>query len=688
MSLDEPPLVGSARSRELHHTHPGLRAVVLDPAEPARSGTVPEPRGDLSAALAELGVQTGHVTGLAALAEVAAERDDAPLLVAAGDLRLSAVALLDVVDGPSAATAAVTLEPSQPSAGARAAFAPVRVSRSRRVESSGTARHTVGAPNGYAVGLVRVAAPDRARAAELWHDAAAHEAAHEGGASGVDLALLALVRGGLVLSAAPLGLYACARGEAHVDGAPGSPWQQRLRSSSRGNDGAFSKAVVRPVSRRVTAFGLRHDWRPNVVTVVSLALGLLAAALVLLGGWWAWALAAVLLQASLVVDCVDGEIARFTRSYSSLGAWLDGVSDRVKEFAVIAAVTVVGVREGHDLWGLSIGLVAVLTMRQMEDQGYHARLRAAAERPTATLPLDQVDDGSDGSAVTAVPAPATGRRRLVDTVKQVLHVPIAERYLIMSLGLLTGSAVVLLVALSAAVLVALAWTHVGRIARAVAGRDGFVAERPDDRLALLLDLGPLARRTASGLRLPVAAAWLALGLVAAAFALMLLDRPAGSTGATVVVVLVAVAALLLGPGCAGAARSRLGWQLPGWVAAAEAALVMGAAGAQSPSGRWVAFAWFGAVAWHLYDLTYRVRETGHGPARWVSVVTFGSEGRMLLVALWWAVASLTGWPLGPPLVVGAGLMLAVWVGESRYSWRPSTERRPDSRRSESGRTRR
>lgn len=649
-------------------------------------------RGSAADSLARLGVPVTRARGLIELAEQT-QHAAGPLLVVADDLYLSPAALLDVVDAPSSATAAVTLDASQ--AGTERAplgLAPVRVSRGRRVESSGTRLHTVGRPTDHAVGLLRVADSDRDEAARLWRAAATHDlpSSPAGVAvAPVDLALLALVRGGLPVAATGLGLYTVGRAGRTLEGAPGSPWQQRLRSSSRGNDGAFSRAVVRPLSRKVTALGLAHDWRPNTVTAVSLALGLAAAALVLLDSWWAWAAAALVLQASLVVDCVDGEIARFTRSYSPLGAWLDGVSDRVKEFAVIAAVTFVGVRHGHDLWGLSVVLLAVLTVRQVEDQAYNARLRAAAGQPDTVRPLDEPADGSGSTAPTTVAPPPSRRARLVKTVKQVLHVPIAERYLLISLGLLTHNAVVLLVVLLGAVLVALAWTHLGRTAVALRGADTFRADRPDRAdpdpdLGMLFDLGPLSRLApalAPG-RVGAAAAWVAVLLVIGGYAFM-----AAGTSALFASVCVVAAALLLGAGCGGAARpaaTRLGWQLPGWVAAAEAVTALGVVASLDAAHRWVAFAWFGAVAWHLYDMTYRVRETGTGPAGWVAVATLGSDGRMLLLGLWWAI----GLPMAPLLAIGALAFFAVWAGESGYSWRFLAPARSRSGGADSERTRR
>ncbi|MDN5778492.1 MAG: CDP-alcohol phosphatidyltransferase family protein [Humibacillus sp.] len=601
-----------------------------------------------------------------------------PLLIGAADLSVSPVALIDVVDGPGPETGAVTLEPPQVVSTARhGLLALVRVSRTKHIESSGTARHSVSDPSGYSAGLLRVSGADRGRAAVLWRDAARTLSDSElRDVAPIDLALLTLVRGGLPVTSLPLGLYSLHKGETPVTAVPGSGWQQRLRNSSRGDDGAFSRTFVRPVSRRLTSVGLRLDWRPNVVTFASFVLGLLAAAMVLAGTRCAFVVAAGLLLLSLVVDCVDGEIARFTRSYSKFGAWLDGVSDRIKEFAVIATVTVVGVRQGHELWSLSIVLITMLTIRQIEDHAYHARLRAAAPQPGRVVPLTQRDDGGPDTAVTSVAEPLTSRQRLVRTIKQVLHVPIAERYLIMAVGLLTGSPVALLVALTVAVGVAFLWTHFGRLIRALTGRDHFDPTRPDVSLNILMDLGPLARSLAATVRAPVVAAWVAVVLVGFGSVDLFLDATHGRVLSRLApVAAVALAAVLLGPGCVGASRSRLGWQLPGWIVASEGALVLGVTAGLEPSTQWVGYAWFGAIAWHHYDITYRVRETGRGPSAWVERLTLGAEGRMLLLVLWWAL----GWDVALLCGVATPLLLFGWFGESRYSWRSMVRPQSGSR---------
>ncbi|GGN03996.1 hypothetical protein GCM10009721_34240 [Terrabacter tumescens] len=552
---------------------------------------------------------------LVAAADVAAGSTDRPLVLVSHDLRISPVGLLDILDSPHDATSAAVVDGPfsrarhATSSGPAGGFTPVRVDdMSRRLVSTGSAHHVVSGPTTYAAGLLRVAAADRPRVARALRAAAASESARLSGMQTIDLALLAVVRDAVVpVVAVPLTHLTVARGTAQRPGAPGSAWQQRLRAASRGNDGVFSTHAIRPLSRRLTAYGLMHGWSPNVVTGVSLLLGLAACALVTVDTRWTWVAAALVLQMSLVVDCVDGEIARFTRRKSAVGGWLDAVSDRVKEFTMLAAVAWVSLRRGNDVWWLAIIVLALLAIRHAEDFAYTTRRRASAMDAPRQVPLDEPLDGGPPAASTVVPGPSSRRTRLVRDVKQVLHFPIAERYLVMSLALVAFSPELLLWALALASALALAWTQAGRLARALSGRDGFHAGRPDATLEHLVDLS-------------------------------VLPRPSG--------------------------RRRLSWQVPGILIGLEAASLLLAAGSDPAAGA-AAYAWLAAVCWHVYDNVYRLRETGHGTPRPVVRATLGVEGRIVVLAL---VGGFSDAP-ALPLLVGAVLVLAVHATDSLRAWR-------------------
>ncbi len=55
-----------------------------------------------------------------------------------------------------------------------------------------------------------------------------------------------------------------------------------------------------------------------------------------------WSPAAVLLYLGFVLDCVDGQLARYTRHFSAWGGWLDTMADRAKEYVVYAGLRLRG----------------------------------------------------------------------------------------------------------------------------------------------------------------------------------------------------------------------------------------------------------------------------------------------------------------------------------------------------------
>ena len=96
----------------------------------------------------------------------------------------------------------------------------------------------------------------------------------------------------------------------------------RLKLANRANDGFFSVFVLRKFSTLFTWAAVRLKMTPNQVTVISFLIGLLSAYEFSLGNFWPTVLGALLLQLSIIVDCVDGELARYTRKFSQFGACL------------------------------------------------------------------------------------------------------------------------------------------------------------------------------------------------------------------------------------------------------------------------------------------------------------------------------------------------------------------------------
>lgn len=90
---------------------------------------------------------------------------------------------------------------------------------------------------------------------------------------------------------------------------------------------------------------------PNHLTVISLGLYGTAAGLIVVGGAWCF-VAAVLFPVSYVIDCLDGQLARYTGQASAIGDYLDKTLDVLKIFIINAAMAIAA----YDLTGKSLFL--------------------------------------------------------------------------------------------------------------------------------------------------------------------------------------------------------------------------------------------------------------------------------------------------------------------------------------------
>ncbi|MGW1987614.1 DUF5941 domain-containing protein [Streptomyces collinus] len=424
----------------------------------------------------------------------------------------------------------------------------------------------------------------------------------------------------------------------------------RLKSAVKSRDGFFTTFFISPYSRYLARWCARRGLTPNQVTTASLLTALIAAGCAATGTRAGFVAAGVLLIASFVLDCTDGQLARYALKYSTLGAWLDATFDRAKEYAYYAGLALGAARGGDDVWALALGAMVLQTCRHVVDFSFN-------------------EANHDATANTSPTAALSGRLDSVGWtvwVRRMIVLPIGERWaMIAALTAATTPRVTFYVLLAGCAFAA-TYTTAGRVLRSLT-RKARRTDRAALALADLADTGPLAdvaRRVLGGRGLPglavPAAALLGGAAVVACSALTGYGSVLPVAGALVYVLASALAV-------ARPLKGALDWLVPPFFRAAEYGTVLALAAKAGVNGALpAAFGLVAAVAYHHYDTVYRIRGNAGAPPAWLVRAIGGQEGRTLLVTV--LAALLTASQFKVALTVLAVAVALVVLAESIRFW--------------------
>lgn len=416
----------------------------------------------------------------------------------------------------------------------------------------------------------------------------------------------------------------------------------RLRTAVKSRDGFFTTYCISPYSRYLARWCARRGFTPNQVTTASLITALIAAGCAATGTRAGYVAAGLLLLFSFVLDCTDGQLARYSLQYSTLGAWLDATFDRAKEYAYYAGLALGAARGGDDVWALALGAMVLQTCRHVVDFSFN-------------------EANHDATANTSPTAALSGRLDSVGWtvwLRRMIVLPIGERWaMIAVLTAVTTPRITFYVLLIGCAFAA-TYTTAGRVLRSLT-RKAQRTDRAAQALADLTDSGPLAEflaRLTRGVRLsgPAVVALVAGALVVGASWL----SPYGSwwpvLGAGVYVLLSPVA--LQRP-----LKGALDWLVPPFYRAAEYGTVLVLAAKADVNGALpAAFGLVAAVAYHHYDTVYRIRGNAGAPPHWLVRAIGGHEGRTILVTVLAALLTATDFKVAlTALAVAVALVVLV-----------------------------
>jgi hypothetical protein len=264
----------------------------------------------------------------------------------------------------------------------------------------------------------------------------------------------------------------------------------RLNEAVKGNDGFFTTYAVSTYSRYIARWAARRHLTPNMVTSISMGLAVVAAVWFSAGSRLGMVLGGLLLYLAFVLDCVDGQLARYTRQFSTLGAWLDATFDRAKEYVVYVGLAMGStaaaagtLAHGGDVWGLAVGALILQTARHMIDFSFEAGKVRVPPVPLPRVPLAAPDDGVlDPPPRSAGPVRRSGglghlamwlsarteRIGGLRWAKKIVILPIGERFALISISAALFNAKVTFLSLLIWGSLATAYTLTGRVLRSLA----------------------------------------------------------------------------------------------------------------------------------------------------------------------------------------------------------------------------
>lgn len=518
---------------------------------------------------------------LAALS-MSLEQSNSPIILLAPDLLISSLVLGPITQSVRAGTGAA-VRPQRDGN--------IRIAH-HSVSAVATSFHHINAGNAESVGAIRIHPRDFS---------AAHNAVNEliqaidSGAISpsqyevAELVLAALTRSQINVGAVELIDAPWFRSAGDVDAAQaqieGMP-ESRIRAlqANRVDDGFYSTFVVRKLSKPLSALAIKARLSPNLITVISFIVGMAAALSFAQGTRWALILGALLLQLSLILDCVDGEVARATHRFSVIGAWLDASTDRVKEYSTYAGLAAGAVVTGvasQLAWSVALIVMIVQSARHMGDYNFAAiqKMREAALPPASIR--DPRDPWGESAATFSV---RVNSRTSLRWVKKVIHLPIGERWLILSVIAAVSTPMLALESLLALTSLAWLYTLIGRVIRTLRWEKLPVGV---ELITAQLDNGPILDSLPHVFR----------------------RNP----------------------------TSRWNWANPMINRLIEMGIVAFIAMTWFPQWITLAFGYLFIVAFHHYDNMYRALAGSRSP-RWITWGALGREGRTIIVL----IASLVG----------------------------------------------
>ena len=134
----------------------------------------------------------------------------------------------------------------------------------------------------------------------------------------------------------------------------------RLWATKTKNDEWWSSFVTAPLAIALNYLVVDFKWlTPNLITLFSFVVAILSAALIIAGGTVNFISAAVLIHLSHILDCMDGQMARYRSTPSLAGCYFDKLTDQLQVTLWFGAIGYAAYAQSQDVVPVFLAFIGV-----------------------------------------------------------------------------------------------------------------------------------------------------------------------------------------------------------------------------------------------------------------------------------------------------------------------------------------
>ncbi len=121
----------------------------------------------------------------------------------------------------------------------------------------------------------------------------------------------------------------------------------------------FDKNITRKISIYITYLAIKTGIKPNQITVATLFIGIIGGILIMTGNKIYWILGFLIVYLGVILDAVDGELARFYNMPTELGKYLDLFVGLSLHKFILACMSIALYLETNHLCPLILGAISI-----------------------------------------------------------------------------------------------------------------------------------------------------------------------------------------------------------------------------------------------------------------------------------------------------------------------------------------